>query len=53
MRRFADAEEEQMYEKLLAPTRFGPWDLANRVVMPPLTRNRADADCVPNAQAAL
>lgn len=41
-----------MYDKLLKPTKFGPWELANRVVMPPLTRNRADAECVPNEQAA-
>lgn len=41
-----------MYEKLLSPTKFGPWELTSRVVMPPLTRNRADSECVPNARAA-
>lgn len=41
-----------MYERLLSPARVGPWELANRVVMPPLTRNRADSECVPSAHAA-
>lgn len=41
-----------MYETLLSPTKFGPWELTSRVVMPPLTRNRADDDCVPSEHAA-
>ncbi|MCO5091271.1 alkene reductase [Bosea sp. (in: a-proteobacteria)] len=41
-----------MYEKLLSPAKVGPWELANRVVMPPLTRSRADGEWVPNARAA-
>lgn len=40
-----------MYEKLLSPAKFGAWELANRVVMPPLTRNRAEADWSPNDRA--
>ncbi|MFD5321204.1 alkene reductase [Streptomyces sp. NPDC127098] len=32
---------------LLEPTRLGPLDLPNRLVMAPLTRNRAGADGVP------
>ncbi|GAA0587521.1 alkene reductase [Streptomyces crystallinus] len=32
---------------LFAPTRLGPLHLRNRLVMAPLTRNRADADGVP------
>ncbi len=40
-----------MYEKLLSPAKFGAWDLANHVVMPPLTRNRAEADWSPNDKA--
>lgn len=34
---------------LLGPVRFGELALANRVVMAPMTRNRADADGVPGA----
>ncbi len=41
-----------MYERLLSPAKIGPWNLANRVVMPPLTRNRADHEGVPNPRAA-
>ena len=41
-----------MYDRLLSPAKVGPWELANRVVMPPLTRNRADGDNVPSARAA-
>ena len=41
-----------MYDRLLSPAKVGPWELANRVVMPPLTRNRADGDNVPGARAA-
>ncbi|GKY87060.1 alkene reductase [Sinisalibacter aestuarii] len=40
-----------MYEKLLSPTKIGAWELANSIVMPPLTRNRADKDCVQNPRA--
>lgn len=40
-----------MYEKLLAPTKIGAWQLANGIVMPPLTRNRADKNCVQNPRA--
>lgn len=42
-----------MFEKLLSPAKVGPWELTSRVVMPPLTRNRADEDCVQNAKAPL
>jgi N-ethylmaleimide reductase len=41
-----------MYEMLLSPARFGPWTLSNRVVMPPLTRNRADRNGIPSPRAA-
>jgi 2,4-dienoyl-CoA reductase-like NADH-dependent reductase (Old Yellow Enzyme family) len=37
---------------LFEPTRVGAWELANRVVMAPMTRNRADADRVPSPLAA-
>ncbi|WP_108259500.1 alkene reductase [Mangrovicoccus ximenensis] len=40
-----------MYEKLLSPAKFGPWDLSSHIVMPPLTRNRAEADYSPNDRA--
>ncbi len=41
-----------MYEKLLSPAKFGPWELTSHIVMPPLTRNRADEECMPNEHAA-
>lgn len=41
-----------MYEKLLSPARFGSWELSNRVVMPPLTRSRAEHDWIPHERAA-
>jgi N-ethylmaleimide reductase len=37
---------------LFEPARVGAWELANRVVMAPMTRNRADADRVPSPLAA-
>ncbi|MDN0200496.1 alkene reductase [Streptomyces sp. S.PNR 29] len=37
---------------LFAPARLGPLDLPNRLVMAPLTRNRATADGVPTALMA-
>ncbi|MBD0742779.1 alkene reductase [Streptomyces sp. CBMA152] len=37
---------------LLTPTRLGPLHLPNRLVMAPLTRNRADADGAPGALMA-
>jgi len=37
---------------LFAPVRIGPLDLTNRVVMAPMTRNRAGAGDVPQAIAA-
>ncbi|MFE5296145.1 alkene reductase [Streptomyces sp. NPDC056632] len=37
---------------LFAPTRLGPLPLPNRLVMAPLTRNRASADGVPTALMA-
>ncbi|MGL4397151.1 MAG: hypothetical protein ACRCS9_11475, partial [Hyphomicrobium sp.] len=37
---------------LLSPVRLGALDLANRVVMAPLTRSRASADGVPQPLAA-
>ena len=40
-----------MYEKLLSPAKFGPWDLTSHIVMPPLTRNRAEVDFSPNQRA--
>lgn len=40
-----------MYEKLLSPTKFGPWELSNRIVMPPLTRNRADENFLQTPEA--
>ncbi len=41
--RCIDAMDEFMTEKLFSPTRIGAIELANRVVMAPLTRCRADA----------
>lgn len=35
--------------KLFTPWQLGPWSLANRLVMAPMTRNRADAQDVPHA----
>ena len=37
---------------LLQPVRVGAWTLANRVVMAPMTRSRADADRVPSPLTA-
>jgi N-ethylmaleimide reductase len=37
---------------LFQPVRLGPYHLANRIVMAPLTRSRAGADGVPNALMA-
>lgn len=37
---------------LLGPTKIGNWKLNNRVVMPPLTRSRAEADWSPSQWAA-
>lgn len=37
-----------MHTKLLSPATIGPWELSNRVVMPPLTRSRAEADWSPS-----
>ena len=34
---------------LLQPVQVGPWTLANRVVMAPMTRNRAGAGGAPTA----
>ncbi|WP_137931797.1 alkene reductase [Mesorhizobium comanense] len=42
-----------MFEKLLSSAKFGPWELNSHVVMPPLTRNRAQPDFSPNEQAPL
>ncbi len=39
-------------DSLFAPTKLGALDLANRVVMAPLTRSRADSNGVPAAFAA-
>jgi NADPH2 dehydrogenase/N-ethylmaleimide reductase len=38
--------------KLFEPVTLGELDLANRIVMAPMTRNRADADFTPNALMA-
>jgi N-ethylmaleimide reductase len=40
-----------MPQKLLSPVKIGPWELANRVVMPPLTRSRAEPDWSPSRYA--
>jgi 2,4-dienoyl-CoA reductase-like NADH-dependent reductase (Old Yellow Enzyme family) len=37
---------------LLDPVRIGAWNLANRIVMSPLTRCRASEDRAPNAMMA-
>ncbi len=37
---------------LFAPVRLGPYDLSNRIVMAPMTRNRAGAGNVPTELAA-
>ncbi len=41
-----------MPKLLFTPTRLGDLDLANRIVMAPMTRNRADPDGTPNALMA-
>ncbi len=41
-----------MYTHLLRPVRLGDIELANAVVMAPMTRNRADVDGTPNALMA-
>ncbi len=41
-----------MHEPLLQPVQLGELGLANRIVMAPMTRNRADADGTPNALMA-
>ncbi|HEU4569934.1 MAG TPA: alkene reductase, partial [Gemmatimonadales bacterium] len=41
-----------MYERLLSPVRLGEIPLRNRVVMAPMTRNRARRDEVPGEMAA-
>jgi N-ethylmaleimide reductase len=41
-----------MPKLLFTPTRFGDLDLANRIVMAPMTRNRADTDGTPNTLMA-
>lgn len=38
-----------MHESLFEPVRLGALDLTNRIVMAPMTRNRADPDGVPTA----
>lgn len=38
---------------LLSPVMLGPYLLRNRIVMPPLTRNRADTEFVPTPRMAL
>ncbi|MFO1107263.1 MAG: alkene reductase [Amaricoccus sp.] len=38
--------------RLLSGVQIGNWELANRVVMPPLTRSRAEADWSPSQWAA-
>ena len=38
-----------MTQQLFTPTTLGDLQLANRIVMAPMTRNRADADGTPNA----
>jgi NADPH2 dehydrogenase/N-ethylmaleimide reductase len=35
-------------EPLFSPVRIGAIELKNRIVMAPMTRNRADADGTPN-----
>lgn len=40
-------------KSLFSPVRLGPYDLANRIVMAPLTRSRAGAGDVPKPMAAL
>ena len=39
-------------QTLLDPIRVGAWELANRIVMSPLTRCRASAGRIPNAMMA-
>ena len=41
-----------MTQQLFTPTTLGDLQLANRIVMAPMTRNRADADGTPNALMA-
>ncbi|MCP8689990.1 alkene reductase [Marinobacterium sedimentorum] len=41
-------EQASAVDPLFRPLRLGAIELANRIVMAPMTRNRADADGVPN-----
>ena len=41
-----------MFRHLFLPLRLGDLDLSNRIVMAPMTRNRADADGSPSALMA-
>jgi len=41
------AENPQAFSDLFQPVRLGPYQLANRIVMAPLTRSRASEDGVP------
>jgi N-ethylmaleimide reductase len=44
--------ESEQHPTLLSPVRVGPYTLRNRMVMAPMTRNRAGAENVPSELAA-
>lgn len=47
---FSDPDgANMMYQHLFQPLQLGDIDLANRIVMAPMTRNRAEPDGMPNA----
>lgn len=43
---------QEKIKMLLGPVRIGNWELSNRIVMPPLTRSRAEPDWSPSQWAA-
>jgi N-ethylmaleimide reductase len=45
-------ETAQMLSDLFQPVQLGPYQLANRIVMAPLTRSRADKNGIPGALIA-
>jgi N-ethylmaleimide reductase len=45
-------EKPQARSDLFQPVRLGPYELANRIVMAPLTRSRASEDGVPRPSMA-
>jgi 2,4-dienoyl-CoA reductase-like NADH-dependent reductase (Old Yellow Enzyme family) len=45
-------ENTEAHSDLFQPVRLGPYQLANRIVMAPLTRSRASEDGIPSSLMA-